>query len=118
MKPLPIIHLSKAQDHARLANALYALGYDYCGASVGQGIRMYLRDTKSSVTDDMVYAWMALETGAGFTAYRTREDAGPTYTTVNSIAHFIAYTRSLGAPSQDAGYEADAFDGDEDLDGN
>lgn len=117
-KPLPIIHLSRPEDHARLVRALYGLGYTYCYEPLVElGLRAYLRDTGSGKT----YPWLGLETGAGLTAYQVRDHAGMHYTTVNSISHFLAYTRSLGAPQL-----ADAQDDTDDdydfcevgLDGN
>ncbi len=116
-KPLPIIHLTRPADHERLVRGLYALGYSYYGASVAQGLRMYLRDTLAKDGVRMIYPWLTLDSGAEMTAYQELSHAGVARTVVNSVNHFLAYAKSLGPPQQ-TDYEADAFDSDDDLDGN
>ena len=121
-KPLPIIHLARAEDHERLVRALHALDWRYLGgATPGEAAQMYLDDI---VEDGKVkYPYLALDTEGQVTAFRGLEQTWRRrgYTVVNSPAHFLAYTKTLGPAAQvhDTYYDTMEYEfGALDPDGN
>lgn len=88
--PYPIIYLPKPEDQNRLLRALYKMGYRYSMISENDG------------EDDMVTSWNKGDLPRQFpyvyidkrhiSAY-CRRDHGQYNTLVNSIPHFLDYTR-------------------------
>ncbi len=107
-KPLPIIHLANPADHLRLVRALHALGWAYSyEESPDESAAAYARDVFNKKTGAVIYPWLGLDSD-GVTAYIHQGHAGRV-TVVNSVAHFLDYTRRLPRP-QVADYEDDGFD--------
>ncbi len=110
MKPLPIIHLTNPLDHTRLIRALYPLGWSYSSqASADDGVDDYLDDV---VRDGQLkYPYLALDTQGQITAFLNLSQPWRRrgFTVMNSPAHFLAYTKTLGPAS-------DVLDQEDDTD--
>ncbi len=92
-KPYPIIYLPKAADQETLARALYRMGYRVSAHTEDEDAMWDWWRGPTVDTHPYPYISMGMRMNA---AMRRLPDC----TLVNSIPHFLAYTKSLGAPPQ------------------
>lgn len=111
LKPLPIIHLTQPADHVRLVRALHPLGWTYLhNGTPEHSAQDYMEDVGDSA--GIRYPYLALDTRGCITMYANLTDPWRQrgYTVVNSIGHFLAYTRSLGPAAEVVDDEDNATD--------
>ncbi len=93
-KPYPIIYLPDAKDQEKLVRALWRMGYQYRNAPTEREAgHAWAHD------DDLChrFPYVYLKPGSDISALIDLSHMAG-HTLVNSIPHFLSYTRSLGAP--------------------
>lgn len=96
MKPLPVIVLPRAADQESLIRGLYALGYQYGSrADLDEALDAW-RGWSGENPERVEYPYITLKDGPAkrIIAYLSAPDKR---TIVNSVRHFLAYTRGLPA---------------------
>ncbi len=96
MKPCPIIYLPKPEDQEKLVRALWRDGYRYMsGRPDANEDETWIDWSGTNLCRRFPYVFV--DPYKRMSAYPARSDEDA-YTLMNSIPHFLSYTRHLGAP--------------------
>ncbi len=95
-KPYPIIYLPNAKDQETLVRALWRMGwrFGFLSGSYDMTEDATWESWDGPSTKTHVYTYLTARWKMSAATRRL-----PECTLVNSIPHFLSYTRSLGAPS-------------------
>ncbi len=85
--PLPTLYLKTFSEHEKWMRKMYELGYRYgTYSNVNEGLTKYACDQNRAPDDSVSYPWVTLAYGRYI---------APDCTQLNSIRHFIEYTKRL-----------------------